>query len=54
MKYISLVIAVTLGLSACSSTPDNPSVPRGSLFKINGQKSGNSMIYETKPNQKKA
>jgi hypothetical protein len=44
MKHFFLILAVSLGLAACSSIPEDPSVPRGKLFKINNQKSGSTVI----------
>lgn len=49
MKHFFLILAVSLGLSACSSIPEDPSIPRGQLFKINNQKAGAPIVYEVQP-----
>lgn len=53
MKHVFLILAVSLGLAACSSIPEDPTLPRGSLFKINGQKAGNTLIYGVQPKTEK-
>jgi starvation-inducible outer membrane lipoprotein len=49
MKHTFLILAVTFGLAACSSIPEDTTTPRGQLFKINNQKAGSTVIYEVQP-----
>lgn len=49
MKHFFLILAVSFGLAACSSIPEDTTTPRGQLFKINEQKAGASIVYEVQP-----